>query len=286
MFRPEKPARDRHGHVPFRSSLQFYLIDCSILSGKRIDILIFFFYMAVCVILSGLLPAIARGTDDQTLAVGRFSTMTPGSRVSGWEPMTFSKIESHTRYALVEDNGRTVLRADSRASASGLVHTLDIDPTDYPVLTWDWKVSNTISSGDVTQKSGDDYAARIYITFAENPEHLSFFQRAKMGAIKMLYGKAPPSAALAYVWGNRAEAGSVHPNPYTDRVQMILVESGPAHVNHWRTARQNIVRDFRRAFGTDPPHISGIAVMTDTDNTGASATAWFGDIVFRRDTEN
>jgi hypothetical protein len=26
--------------------------------------------------------------------------------------------------------------------------------------------------------------------------------------------------------------------------------------------------------------------MTDTDNTGESATAWFGDIVFRRRSEN
>jgi hypothetical protein len=59
---------------------------------------------------------------------------------------------------------------------------------------------------------------------------------------------------------------------------MIVVESGPAHVNQWRSARQNIVEDFRLAFGTDPPPITAIAVMTDTDNTGEKATAWYGDI--------
>jgi hypothetical protein len=63
---------------------------------------------------------------------------------------------------------------------------------------------------------------------------------------------------------------------------MIVVESGPAKLNHWRPARRNIVQDFRQAFGTDPPPISGIAIMTDTDQTGDSATAWYGDITFSR----
>jgi hypothetical protein len=60
---------------------------------------------------------------------------------------------------------------------------------------------------------------------------------------------------------------------------MIVVESGPVHLNQWRSVRRDIVADFRRAFGDDPPRISGIAVMTDTDNTAASATAWYGDVV-------
>lgn len=234
----------------------------------------------------GLAPGTIHGSDSDVIVVGRFSEMAPGVLESGWEPMTFNKIESHTRYTLVEDEGRTVLRADSNASASGLIKQMQIDPNDYPVLTWDWKVSNIIANGDVTKKSSDDYAAWIYIAFTEDPEHLSFFQRAKIATIKMIYGKTPPSAALAYVWGNRAEVGSFHPNRNTDRIRMIVVESGPAHLNHWRSARRNIVTDFQRAFGTDPPRISGIAVMTDTDNTGESATAWYGDIVFSRRTDD
>jgi hypothetical protein len=31
-----------------------------------------------------------------------------------------------------------------------------------------------------------------------------------------------------------------------------------------------------------PPPISGVAIMTDTDNTGESATAHYGDIVFKQ----
>ena len=228
-------------------------------------------------------PAAFWAADPKGIAVGPFSAMAPDGEVTGWEPLTFEKIKSHTRYRLVAEHpGTTILRADSHASASGLVKKVTLSPDSAPWLTWRWKISNILEKGNVKEKSGDDYAARIYITFAENPDDLSFFERAKIAAIKLFYGQAPPSAALAYVWGNQSAVGSIHPNPYTSRVQMIVVESGPAHVNQWRSARRNIVEDFRLAFGTDPPPITAIAVMTDTDNTRESATAWYGDISLKK----
>jgi len=244
------------------------------------------FAAGVLALLAAWVTAGVAGTERDLRLPNRFSDMIPGESVTGWQPMTFEKIRAHTRYTLVKDQGRTVLRADSNASASGLVNPVDIDPKAYPVLAWRWKVNRTIDKGDVTRKSGDDYAARIYITFAEAPENLSFFERAKLAAIRMVYGQTPPSAALTYVWGNRVPVGSIHPNPYTRRVQMIAADSGPAHVNQWRSVRRNIVEDFKRAFGREPSRISGIAVMTDGDNTGESATAWYGDIRFIAESEN
>lgn len=233
----------------------------------------------IAVALLTMATAIVCAADAPTITVGRFSAMSPGTLpADGWEPMTFDKIASHTRYALVSDGGRTVVRADSTASASGLVKAVSIDTNDFPQLSWSWKVSTILSKGDVTRKSGDDFAARIYVTFAEDPGRSSFVQRAKLAALKLLYGQTPPSAALVYVWGNRAEVGSQHPSPYTAAVQMFVVESGPDHLNRWRPASRNIADDYRTAFGADPPPISGIAIMTDTDNTGGSVTAWYGDI--------
>ncbi|MFO7713459.1 DUF3047 domain-containing protein [Desulfosarcina sp.] len=43
-----------------------------------------------------------------------------------------------------------------------------------------------------------------------------------------------------------------------------------------------MLEDYRNAFGSDPPAISGVAVMTDTDNTGELAVAFFGDIAFEK----
>ncbi|MCC7115602.1 MAG: DUF3047 domain-containing protein, partial [Burkholderiales bacterium] len=40
--------------------------------------------------------------------------------------------------------------------------------------------------------------------------------------------------------------------------------------------------DWRAAFGGEAPPIAGIAIMTDTDNTGETARSWYGDIALRR----
>jgi hypothetical protein len=63
---------------------------------------------------------------------------------------------------------------------------------------------------------------------------------------------------------------------------MIVVESGPARLNRWVQEKRNILEDYRKAFGNPPPLISGVAVMTDSDNTGESATAHYGDIIFMK----
>ena len=62
---------------------------------------------------------------------------------------------------------------------------------------------------------------------------------------------------------------------------MIVVESGPAKRNTWFTEERNVYEDYKRPFGGEPPMISGVAIMTDTDNTGESAEAYYGDIVFK-----
>jgi hypothetical protein len=70
------------------------------------------------------------------------------------------------------------------------------------------------------------------------------------------------------------------PNPYSVRAHMIVVESGAERVGEWQVERRNLLADYEKAFGEAPPRISGVAIMTDTDDTGESATAWFGDISF------
>jgi len=72
----------------------------------------------------------------------------------------------------------------------------------------------------------------------------------------------------------------VVPNPYSDRSMMVVVESGEKNLNRWLTEKRNIYEDYRYVFKDEPPMISGVAIMTDTDNTGESATAYYGDILF------
>jgi hypothetical protein len=176
-----------------------------------------------------------------------------------WQARSF---KGETVYRVVAENGNCVLQADSHHAASGLVRRLDVDPRDYPILSWRWKVAGTIPQGDERTRAGDDYAARVYVIFP----HWFF----------------PKTRTLNYIWANRLPAGEFLPNAYTANAVMIAVQSGPARAGEWLAERRDIVADFRRAFGEDPPRIGAIAVMTDTDNTGATAAAWYDDLVLER----
>ena len=219
----------------------------------------------------------------EVIEVGKFSGEAVGNILpAGWKPLTFKKIERHTAYTLVKEGNTIVVKAVAEASASGLVREIKINPKEYPIVQWSWKVSNILKKGDVHRKEGDDYPARIYITFEYDPGKLGFFEKTKYEMIKLLYGQYPPIGAINYIWESKAPEGTMVPNPYTDRVMMIVVESGEAKLNQWVSEKRNLYEDYRKAFSKEPPMISGVAIMTDTDNTGESAVAYYGNIVFKK----
>ena len=234
---------------------------------------------AITITFSFITPT--NGETPPTLPIGHFSQATvEQSTPEGWEPMHFDKIKAHTQYRLIKEGGEIVVKATSNASSSGLIRRTSIDPQKYPFIQWRWKVENIIPSGDVSKKSGDDYPARIYITFEYDGSKLGFFEKAKFNAAKMLYGEYPPLGAINYIWANKAPQGSAIPNAYVSRVIMVVVESGASKTGTWRSEKRNIYEDYKQVFGHEPPMISGIAIMTDTDNTQTSAVAYYGDIRF------
>ncbi len=103
----------------------------------------------------------------------------------------------------------------------------------------------------------------------------------KFETIKIFHGDSPPVATLIYVWANHLEKGTVIDSPYTSRAKIIVLESGPNKKGQWVSEKRNIVEDYCRVFDTKiVPMVSGVAVMTDTDNTGGHAVSWYGDITF------
>lgn len=242
------------------------------------------------VVLIGVLTAFFAGLSlatDQSpsrLEVGRFSVENALNPLPAhWEPFYFKNIKRHTDYRLVEEDGQVAVRATAAASASGLTRKITIDPKEYPIIQWRWKVTNVLKRADIHRKEGDDYPARIYIVFEYVSGRLGFSEKVKYGLARMLYGEYPPLATINYVWASNAPVGLVAPNPYTERAMMIVVESGEKSLNAWISEERNLYEDYRKAFKDEPPMISGVAIMTDTDNTGESATAFYGDILFRKD---
>jgi hypothetical protein len=177
-----------------------------------------------------------------------------------WEVKEF---KGRTVYVVAhDDDGSHVVKAESRDAASGLIYKMEYSLRDYPVLAWRWKVTNILDKGDETKKEGDDYPARVYVVFP----HWFF----------------PKTKSINYIWANKLPKGQHVPNPFTGNAVMVAVQSGRENVGRWISERRNVYEDYRRLFGEEPPMVGAIAIMTDTDNTGGSATAWYDDIRIER----
>lgn len=182
--------------------------------------------------------------------LGNFSS----GDLTDWKDEVF---KGKTAYTLISEDGRTVLKAHSEKGASGLIMKVKLDSREYPVLRWSWKVEHSLKKEDVTRKSGDDFAARVYVVFPRA------FWRTR---------------AINYVWAAKMPKGSSAPNPYTSRVVIVAAESGDEKAGQWVSEERNYYEDYRKLFGEEPPKLGAVAIMTDTDDTGDEVTAYYGDI--------
>lgn len=222
--------------------------------------------------------------DDAVLAlpaVPRFSNAKPGDVApSGWRVWQLSGLKRSTEYQLVDYEGRTVVFARANASASGLVFPISIDLAEYPWLHWHWKVPALINGADNTKRHAEDSPVRVVVAFDGDKAKLPFDDRLFADQVRMLTRQEMPYALLMYIWENRAPVGTVIDNLHTGRIKMIVAGSGDMKVGRWHDVVRNVREDYERAFKEPAPKVKSIGIMTDTDNTGESASAYYGDIQF------
>ncbi|MFW5816707.1 MAG: DUF3047 domain-containing protein [Wenzhouxiangella sp.] len=182
----------------------------------------------------------------------------PGEIVE-WERESFS---GQTEYTLVEVDGRPALHAQCDDAASGLWLRREIDIVNYPIVEWTWRVDETFQDIDETSRAGDDYPARLYVVLDGGWLRL----RAR---------------AVNYVWASVEPKGADWPNAYASRARMVAVQSGPPdQPGTWHTQRRNVREDFRELHDRDLDKIDAVALMTDCDDAGGTAEAWYGEIRF------
>ncbi len=198
--------------------------------------------------------------------------------LDNWEELYFDKIPNHSKYEVTSENENSALSLKSEGSASGLIYKKEFDPYKSPFMNWTWKVDKGIEKVDPQTKGGDDYPIRVYVFFEYDPENASFLDRAKYGAIKALKGKYPPDSSLNYVWTTNDVAEKHFPSPYTERSQMIVLKDKSATIGEWFSENVNILEDYRRVFGKEPPAVASLAIMADSDNTGQSTSAGLKNI--------
>jgi hypothetical protein len=216
--------------------------------------------------------------------VAAFSANAPGPGLPrGWQPWILNRAKTPTVYELVKDapTDRVVLRAAAERSASGLKQRLDVQPSERPVVAWRWRVVDLIAAADNQDRYSEDSPARLMLFFEGDRSQLSMKEQMLMETAQLLTGQEVPFATLMYVWENRFGQETILRNAFTDQVKMIVVGTGRDRIGTWKTFERNYVEDYRRAFGHAPGRLVGVGIMTDTDNTGESVEAYYGDIVLR-----
>lgn len=233
------------------------------------------FTLLICLVMPS---SYVLANDKNQIVLGAFSKQVK-TLPESWMPLTFGSIEEYTSYTLVDDEDTKVIKAESNESASGLTKKLSFNPKEYPYLSWRWKVNKAIAGTDVTSKSGDDYAARIYVMFKYDLKDLPEKEQSRVNWYKFFNGELPPLATLNYIWANKSSVGNIVSSPYTDRVKMVILKNKDSALQEWHVEERNIYEDYKKAFGEEPKGVISVAIMTDTDNTRAMAESYFGDIV-------
>lgn len=188
--------------------------------------------------------------------------------ISAWEKEVF---DGETIYETSALDGNPALKATSNNAASGLVRTQRIDLEETPYINWSWLITRNLPITDERAKAGDDFAARVYVVI----EGGFFVWNTK---------------SVTYVWSSSQETGKSWGNPFAEsNVKMISVRGKDDNLNQWYHERRNVYQDLIDMFGDKGSeeanskayrYIDVVALMTDTDNSGASAVSYYGDILF------
>jgi hypothetical protein len=212
--------------------------------------------------------------------VARFSSVAPGAPFPPWEPWFIRRGNTPTDYRVVQMDGAPVLQADAREGGSGLARFIRVDPQRHPWLEWRWRVEAEPGT-DLKVSSGSSPLARLSVAFHGDVHNLDFEDRTKLRLAMLLTPNGLPYASLLYVWMLEVPAETVIHSPHTDRVRMIVVESGAQRIGEWVSVRRNVLEDYRRAFGGDAGDIVGIGLMTDPGDDYSRRRGYYGDIIFR-----
>ena len=236
--------------------------------------------LAFTAVVTASSPA-AEGRDESPVPNREIPLAVPGSEA--WKPLFFRSIQRHTSYEIgMDPAGRPAYRAvsDCGASAMHLALPEDLDLALTPRLAWRWRIEQGLDIEFEKTKSGDDFAARVYLLFEFDSKSAGPLERLEHALGRRLFGLEIPGQTLNFVWASRAEVGEVWTSPYHAHARLIAVASRSAEASRggWRQTTVDLSDSARRLF--DPPPAGrpyALALMVDADDVCARAVAWFSD---------
>lgn len=196
----------------------------------------------------------------------------------GWHFYRIAPFKKNTIYRLENYQGRTVLAANSKTSASGLAVKLRPRSAQNLWLQWEWKAVGAIPQADNADSQRDDAPLRLLVAFDGNKSKLSLKEKLTFEMANLISGQEMPYATVMYIWSGKNAPNTVLNNAHTSRVKMIVVDSGWENLGEWHKHERDLAADYKLAYGEVPGNVIGIALLTDTDNTKSEVRALYGDI--------
>ena len=196
----------------------------------------------------------------------------------GWHFYRIAPYKKNTVYRLEKYQGRTVLAANSKTSASGLAVKLRPRSAQNLWLQWEWKAVGAMPQADNADSQSDDAPLRILVAFDGNKSKLPLKEKFTFEMASLISGQEMPYATVMYIWSGKNSVNTVLNNAHTSRVKMIVVDSGWDNLGEWRKHERDLAADYKLAYGEAPGNVIGIALLTDTDNTKSETRALYGDI--------
>ena len=171
------------------------------------------------------------------------------------------KYKGETTWTLGSNQNGNFIKAEAEGKGSGLGKEVLIDLLKTPFINITWKVEKDLSGIVENSKKGHDYAARVFV-------------------IKKTGSTALSNRAINYVFSSNNEVGKNWPSPYTKKSIDYVLSSTKNSSNVWVTVKANVKEDFMKLHGIEVLDISGVAIMTDTDNSKLKAISYYQDIYF------
>ena len=178
-----------------------------------------------------------------------------------FKTLQVKKVKGETTWSLGSNENGNFIKAEAEGKGSGLGKEVQIDLSKTPFINITWKVEKNLLGIVENSKKGHDYAARVFV-------------------IKKTGSTALSNRAINYVFSSNNDVGKNWPSPYTKKSIDYVLSSTKENLNTWVTVKANVKKDFMILHGIDVSDISGVAIMTDTDNSKLRAISYYQDIYF------
>jgi len=186
----------------------------------------------------------------------------PTYRTDGWHD---SPLRGRTHYSVVKRGGRSAIMAIGRNTASGLARRVNIDPKTCRNIRWFWRVDQMQSNVNLRNKSKENAAASLFLTFGDP-------------GLMLLPNPVP---TLRYVWTtDHMKLGEIFNNPFRPKIiRTIVVQNRSDRLGQWVGFNRNLYTDFLSAFGKNPTdNIKLVSIFTDNDQSREPVMAYYGPI--------